>query len=75
MKNLSKFNEDFIKEYDVNNNTRYFFEGDVVYPETLFNSHEDLRFLPESKINKKRALKQALNHGLKLKKVDRVIQF
>ena len=46
-----------------------------MYPETLFNSHEDLRFLPERKKNKKGALKQALNHGLKLKKVDRVIQF
>ena len=49
MKNLSKFNEDFIKEYDGNSNTGYFFEVDVEHPETFFNSHEDLRFLLERK--------------------------
>ena len=92
-KKLSKFNEDFIKKYDEDSNTGYFFEVDVEYPKTLFNSHKDLPFLPERKKVEKveklicsiedkekyaihiRALKQALNHGLKLKKVHRVIQF
>ena len=59
----------------------------------LYNSHKDLRFLPERKKLEKvekliciiegkekyfihmKALKQALNHELKLKKVHRVIQF
>ena len=71
----------------------YFLEVDVEYPKHLFNSHEDLPFLPERKKIKRiekliceiedkkkcvihiRALKQALNHGLKLKNVHRVIKF
>ena len=85
VKNSSNFNKDFIKEYDENSNTGYFFEVDVEYSKTLFNSHKDLSFLPERKkierveklicgIEDKekyviliRALKQALNHGLKLR--------
>ena len=90
---LSKFNEDFIKNYDENGNIGYFLEVDIDYPKELFNLHKDLPFLPErKKVNKCeklicsiedkekyvvhiRALKQALNHGLILKKVHRVIQF
>ena len=49
VKNVSKFNEDFIKKYAANRNTGYFFEVDVDYPKTLFNSHKDLSFLPERK--------------------------
>ena len=56
----------------------------------MFNLHKDLPFLPESKKVKKlicdiedkkkyvvhiRALKQALNNGLRFKKVHRIIQF
>ena len=47
--NLSKFNEDFIKEYDENSNKGYFLKVDVEYPKTLFNSHKDLPFLPDRK--------------------------
>ena len=90
---LSKFNENFIKNYDENGNIGYFFEVDIDYPKELFNLHKDLPFLPESKkVNKVeklicdiedkkkyvihiRALKQALNNGLRLKKVHRIIQF
>ena len=90
---LSKFNEDFIKNYDENGNIGYFLEVDIDYPKELFNLHKDLPFLPERKKVEKveklicsiedkekyvihiRALKQALNHGLKLKKVHRAIQF
>ena len=52
-KKLSKFNEDFIKKYDKDSNTRYFLEGDIDYPKELFNFHEDLPFLPERKRLKK----------------------
>ena len=90
---LSKFNEDFIKNYDENSNIGYFLEVDIDYPKELFNLHKDLPFLPErKKVNKVeklicniedkekyvmhiKVLKQALNHGLVLKKVHRVIQF
>ena len=90
---LSKFNEEFIKNYDENGNIGYVLEVDIDYPKELFNLHKDLPFLPESKkVNKVeklicgiedkekyvihiRALKQALNHGLVLRKVHRVIQF
>ena len=91
--NVSKFNEDFIKNYDEDSNKGYILEIDVEYPKTLHHLHSDLPLLPERmKINKCsklvcnlydknnyvvqiRALKQALNHGLILKKVHSVIQF
>ena len=93
VKNLSKFNERFIKGYNENSDRGYFLEVDVEYRKNLFNSHEDLSFLTEIKKLRKvkklvcgtedkkkyvvhiRALKQALNHGLIVKRVHRVIQF
>ena len=90
---LSTFNENFIKNYDENSDTRYILEVDVEYPENLHKLRRDLPFLPERiKINKCsklictlynkenyvihiRAPKQALNHGLVLKKVHRIIKF
>ena len=83
---LSKFDENFIKNYNENSDIGYVLEVDVEYPKNLHELHSDLPFLPErmkinkcSKLvcnvyNKKnyvihiRALKQALNHGLILKK-------
>ena len=83
---LSRFKEDFIKNYDEDSNKGYFLEVDIEYSKNLFNLHSDLLFLPErnkiEKCNKLvcnmhdkenyvvyiRALKQALNHGLILKK-------
>ena len=85
-KSISKFNEDFIKNYDENGNKGYFLEVDNDYWKELFNLHKDLPFLPERKKVEKieklicsienkekyvihiRSLKQALNHGLKLKR-------
>ena len=79
-KNVSKFDEEFIKSYDEDSNKGYIFEVD------LHNLHIDIPFLPErmkiKKCNKLvcnlydrkeyvvriRALKQALNHELMLKK-------
>ena len=93
VKNLSKFNEIFIRNYYENSDKGYFLEVDIDYPKQLFNLHKDLPFLPErekaNKIEKLicniedkekyvvhiKVLKQALNHGLVLKKVHRVIQF
>ena len=90
---ISKFNENFIKNYDQNSDKGYIFKVDVKYPETICMLHSDLAFLPERmKINKCtkltctiqnkenyiiriRALKQAINNGLKLKKVHKIIEF
>ena len=92
-KELSKFNDDFIKNYDENSIKGYFLGVDIDYLKKLFNLHKDLPFLPESKKGNKveklicgiedkkkyvihiRTLKQALNNGLRLKKVHRIIQF
>ena len=93
MKDLSKIDEDFIKNYDENSDKGSILEVDVEYLKNLHDFQSDLPFLPERiKIDKckkfvcnlhdkksyvvhKRSLKQALNHGLILKKVHRVIQF
>ena len=81
---VSKFDEDFITNYDEDTNKGYIFEVDVKYPKDFHNLQSDLQFLTEkNKINKCdklvcnlydknvvhiRSLKQALNHGLILKK-------
>ena len=53
VKDLSKFNESFIKNYDENSDKEYLLEVDVEYPKKLFNFHRDLPFLPERKKIKK----------------------
>ena len=84
VKKSSKFDEDFIKKYDENSNTGYFLEVDVEYPNALFNSQRFSISTPKKKrwknrfcciekyVIHRRALKQALNHGLKLKEVHRI---
>ena len=92
VKHLSKIDEEFIKNYDEDNDKRFILEVDVKYPRKLHHLHSGLPFLPKRmKIdeckklvcnlrNKKkyvvhiRSLKQAPNHGLKLKKVHRIIE-
>ena len=52
-KKLSKFNEDFIKNYDEDGNIGYFLEVNIDCQKELFNLHEDFQFLPEiKKVNK-----------------------
>ena len=94
MDDISKIDEDFVKDYDKNNNKGYILDVDIDYPSKLQNLHSDLPFLPERMIiinntkklvcnlNDKKnyighinVLKQALDHGLKLRKVHRVIEF
>ena len=93
IEDTSKINEEFIKNYDENNDKGYILEVDVKYPKSLHKLHSDLPFLSKrmkidkckklvcNLLNKKKyvvhinSLKQALNHGLKLKKIHRVIEF
>ena len=52
-KNMLKFSEEFIKNYDEDSDTGYILEVDVKYPKNLNYLHTDLPFLPERmKINK-----------------------
>ena len=44
---LSRFNEDFIKNCNENSDEGPFLEVDIEYPKTLWGSHKDLPFLPE----------------------------
>ena len=93
IEDLSKIDENFIKNYDEDKNIRYFLKVDIQYLKELRDLHSDFSFLPErmklnkckklvcNLYNKKnyivhiRALKQALRHGLNLKKVHKAISF
>ena len=90
---ISKIDEDFVKDYNKNDNKGYILDVDIDYPNKLQNLHNDLPFLLERMIinntknlvcnlNDKKnyivhinVLKQALDHGLKLRKVHRVNEF
>ena len=92
IEDTSKFNKDFIENYNEKGNKGYFSKVDVQYPEKLHGLHNDLPYLPKrmktGKVEKLvtnlqdktenvihiKKLKQALNHGLVLKKVNRVIR-
>ena len=80
----------FLKSYNKGSNEGYFLEVDFHYPKKWHKLHNDLPFLPERVQLKKRVanlrrkieevirtrnLKHALNHGLHLKKVLKVIEF
>ena len=90
---LSKYTENFIKNYDENIDGGSILKVDVEFPKQLWGLHKGLPFLAErkkiGKVEKRvtsiedkekyvihiSALKQALHHGLILKKVPRVIEF
>ena len=85
MEDTSEFNEDFIKHYNEESSAGSFLEVDTQYLEILHELHNVLPFLTErmqiEKVDKTdnvtdiKNLKQALNHGLVLKKVHRVNKF
>ena len=92
-KDLGKYTENFIKNYEGNSDWGAMLELDIEYLKHLWGLHKNLPLLPERRklenveklirsIDDKEkygihisALKQALNHGLKLTKVRRVIEF
>ena len=47
VKDVSKIDEDFIKNYDEHSDKGYILEVDVEYPKHLHDLHSDLTFLPE----------------------------
>ena len=53
IEDVSKIDEDFIKNYDEDSEKRHILEVGVEYPKKLQDLHSDLPFLPERmKINK-----------------------
>ena len=89
VEDTSKINEEFIKNYNENSNKGYILEVHVKYPKKLHALSFLLRRMKIDKCkklvcnfqNKKKyvvnikSLKQALNHGLKFKKIHRIIEF
>ena len=47
VKNVSKIDEKFIKNYDENSDIESFLKADLEYPKELHDLHSDLRFLPK----------------------------
>ena len=47
IKDISKFDESFIKSCNEESDKGYFLEVDIQYPEKLHDFHKDLSFLPE----------------------------
>ena len=73
---INEINEEFIKNYNENDNKGYIFEVDVRYPKRLHDLHSDLPFLPKRiEINKCKNLICNLSNKKKLKKIHRVIEF
>ena len=53
VKNASRIDKDFIKNYDEDGDVGFFLKIDIEYPKELHDLHSDLSFLPERmKINK-----------------------
>ena len=90
VEDTSQFNEHFIESYIEKSDGGYFLQAEVQYPEKLhfINFIMIYQFFPKrmriEKVEKPdkteyvihiRNLKQALNHGLVLKKVHRIINF
>ena len=51
VKNFSKIDEDFIKNYDEDSDKGYIFDADIEYPRELHDLRSDLPFLPERMIS------------------------
>ena len=47
---VTEINEEFIKNYDENNDKGYILEVDVKYPKKLHDLHSDLPYLPKRMI-------------------------
>ena len=61
VKNVSKIDKDFVKNYDENGNIDYFLKVDIEYSRELHDLHSDLPFLAERiKINKCNKIKITL---------------
>ena len=85
MEDISKIDEDFVKVYNKNNNKGYILDVDVDHSDLPFlpermvinNTKKLVCNLNDKKnyIVHINVLKQALDHGLKLRKVHRIIEF
>ena len=72
---ISGINEEFIKNYDENNDKGYILEVAVKYPKKLHHLHSDLLFLPKRmKIDKYKKLVCNLRNKKKIRRAYKVIK-
>ena len=71
----NEINEEFIKNYNENNNKGYILEVDVKYPKKLHDLHSDLPFLPKRmKIDKCKKLVCNLQNKKKICRTHKIIE-
>ena len=75
VEDTSEINEEFIKNYNENNNKGYILEVDVKYPRKLHDLHSDLLFLPKRmKIDKCKKLVCNLQNKKKICRTYKIIK-
>ena len=71
----NEINEEFIKNYNENNNKGYILEVDVKYPKKLHDLHSDLPFLPKRmKIDKCKKFVCNLQNKKKIRRTHKIIE-
>ena len=61
------FTDEFIKNYNHNDDKGYLLEVDVVYPKELHSVHRDLPFLPEKRSKRRKEYEYKVSNEVGIK--------